>query len=220
MFPVDSSSVLIILAVLILVLLLLLIWLKRAPLNLQRREPLFETDKRAFLGQLDIAVRSHLNVFPSLPVTDLLKVGRFSRGSLALNRLAHERFDYVLCHRREMDVRCVVKLLPYGTKQNDRQLRLLRESCQSAGLTMLEYEMKPYRDVAELRRVVFSACGIDEMEHSDHEVVIDQPITAKPSCPKCNSIMELTMIKKGAHAGQECWICSTYPTCKGARLQS
>lgn len=220
MFPVDSSSVLIILAVLILALLLLLVWLKRAPLNLQLREPLFEVDNRAFLGQLDIAVRSHFNVFPSLPVTDLLKAGRFSRGTLALNRLASERFDYVLCHRREMDIRCVVKLLPYGAKQNDRQLRFLREACLSAGLTMLEYEMKPYRDVAELRRVVFSACGIDEMEYSDQDAFLDQPGSEKPSCPKCNGIMELTTIKKGTHAGQDCWICSTYPTCKGTRLQS
>ena len=220
MFPIDSSSVLIILAVLILALLLLLVWLKRAPLNLKLHEPLFETDKRAFLGQLDIAVRSHLNVFPSLPVTDLLSAGRFSRGRLALKRLAHERFDYVLCHRREMDIRCVIKLLPYGTKQDDRQLRFLRKACLSAGLTMLEYEMKPYRNVAELRRVVFAACDIDDMEHSEHEVSVDQQVKAKPSCPKCNSIMELTTLKKGSHAGQECWICSTYPTCKGARLQS
>ena len=220
MFPVDSSSVLIILAVLILALLLFFIWLKRAPLNLQLREPLFESDKRAFLGQLDIAVRTHLIVFPSLPVTDLLTSGQFSRGNLALNRLANERFDYVLCHRREMDIRCVVKLIPYGTKQNDRQLRFLRKACESAGLTMLEYEMKPYRDVAELRQVVFSACGIDEMEYSELDLQDDREVTAKPSCPKCSGIMELATIKKGTHAGQECWICSTYPTCKGARLQS
>lgn len=220
MFLVDSSSVLVILAVLILALLLLLIWLKRTPLNLQLREPLFEADKRAFLGQLDIAVRSHLSIFPSLPVTDLLQSSGFSRGKIALNRLSHHRFDFVLCHRREMDIRCVVKLLPYGEKQDNKELRVLREACQSADLIMLEYEMKPYRDVAELRQVVFSACGIDEMEYSALDAISEQAAVTKPSCPKCHSIMELTAIKKGAHAGQECWICSTYPNCKGARLQS
>ena len=220
MFPVNSSSVLIILAALILALLLLLAWLKRAPLNLQLREPLFESDKRAFLGQLDIAVRSHLSIFPSLPVTDLLQANGFSRGKIILNRLNHQRFDFVLCRHREMDIRCVVKLLPYGQKHDDKELRILREACQSAGLTMLEYEMKPYRDVTELRRVVFSACGIDDMDHSSLDAASEPTTVAKPSCPKCHSIMELTTIKKGTHAGQECWICSTYPNCKGARLQS
>ena len=208
------------LAVFILALLLLLTWLKRAPLNLQLRKPLFESGKRAFFGQLDIAVRSHLIVFPSLPVTDLLAAKRFSRGRLALNQLGNQRFDYVLCHRREMNVRCVIKLLPYGKNREDKVLRVLREACQSAGLTMLEYDMKPYRDVAELRRVVFSACGIDEMEQPAREALSEQTVKTKPSCPKCNSIMELTTIRKGAHAGQQCWICSTYPNCKGVRLHS
>ena len=137
-----------------------------------------------------------------------------------MNRLAHQRFDYVLCHRRDMDVRCVIKLIPYGKNSNNKELRILRGACESAELTLLEYEMKPYRDVSELRRVVFSACGIDGIENPEQTSTETSSVSAKPSCPKCHKIMELTVIKKGAHAGQECWICSTYPNCKGARLLS
>lgn len=202
-------------------LLLVLLWLKRAPLKLSSNNALFDSDPKAFLGQLDIAVRSHLNVFPSLPVIDVLKARRFSRGKVALRTLSKQRFDFVLYHRREMNIRCAIKLIPYGKSSDNKEMKLLRKACESAGLTLLEYEMKPYRNVSELRRVVFSACGIDELDKVDQEVTVEEPaFPPKPSCPKCQKIMELTVIKKGTYAGQECWICSAYPTCKGARLHN
>ena len=228
MFLDISTTVLFVLVALISVLFGILVWLRKSPLNISCREPLFSPESRSFLGQLDIAVRSHLNIFPSLPVTDVLEADRFTKGNLALQRVARQRFDYVLCHRREMDVLCVIKLLPYGENSDSSEMNALREVCEAAGLTLLEYDMKPYRNVLELRKVVFSACGIDELEAREHGLVEAQKEESAlesfmetddcPECPKCSSAMKLTTIKKGARAGQECWICSTYPNCKGAKL--
>ena len=229
MFLNLSSTVLIVLVSLITVLLGILAWLRKSPLEIQCRDPLFNPESRSFLGQLDIAVRSHLSIFPSLPVTDVLQADRFSKGKLTLNRVSKQRFDYVLCHPRNMEVLCVVKLLPYGKSSDSKEMNALREVCEAADLTLLEYEMKPYRDVLELRKVVFSACGIDELEAQEHGLIEAQKESEQPTeemleandgpeCPKCSGNMKLTTIKKGARAGQQCWICTTYPNCKGAKL--
>ena len=229
MFSDTSTTVLIVLLAMAAFLLGVLIWLRKTPVVVACREPLFKPESRSFLGQLDIAVRSHLMIFPSMSVIDVVEASRFSKGALALRRVSKQRFDYVLCNRKEMEVLCVIKLLPYGKNSDNKEMKALREVCNAAGLTLLEYEMKPYRNVLELRKVVLSACGIDELEAQEHGLAEApkeefQAIKAletpedSPECPKCSASMKLTTIKKGSRAGQECWICSTYPNCKGARL--
>ncbi len=226
MFPVNP--ILIIIASSILVLFVALyIWLKRGRLNVECRDPLFNKDTRAFHGQLDIAVRSHLNIFPAMPVHDVFTARRLSPAGSLLSSFKHSRFDYVLCHRREMSVLCVINLVPYGKSNDSRKQKRLRELCDAAGLTLLEFDIKPYRDVPSLRNIVFGACGIDEFDSKNEEVFIRQGSeTARDErsesevqeCPKCGNNMKLTTIKKGERAGQECWVCCSYPECKGARL--
>ena len=228
--PLDiSTTVLTALIALVAVLPGLLIWLRKSPLEVACRKPLFKPEARSFLGQLDIAVCSHLNIFPSLPVTDVLEARRFSKGGMTLKKVMSQRFDYVLCHRKEMSVRCVIKLHPDEKSRNSKEMVALRAACKAAELPLLEYGVKPYRDVHQLRKVVLSTCGIDSFEAQEHgiaeakretkntyEFSANNPTT--PSCPKCAGSMKLTTIKKGERAGQECWVCAAYPECKGARL--
>ena len=193
--------------------LIALLWLRLRPAQLECKEPLFTPEFRAFLGQLDIAVRSHLIIFPAMPVSDVLQ-GK-GGGKALLKKFRNERFDFVVCHRRDMDVLCVIKL--GGNNASSAKYRTL---CQSAGLTLLEYDIKPYRDVPSLRQEVLGACGIDEFELPAEQQQEQDPETdTPPSCPKCQSPMVLKTINKGAHSGEKCWVCSQYPNCKGAKLK-
>ena len=38
-----------------------------------------------------------------------------------------------------------------------------------------------------------------------------------PKCPKCNSIMNLKTARKGRHAGNQFWGCSSFPRCRAVR---
>ncbi|MGB1272327.1 MAG: DUF2726 domain-containing protein, partial [Endozoicomonas sp.] len=152
---------------LLIISLAVLAWMAFGPLKVATNRPLLELDARAFLGQLDIAVRSHLTIFPSIPVRDVLKAGRFSRSAVILRMVGIQQFDFVLYHRRKMEVRCVIKLIPYGSSHNSRAIQTLRRLCETAELPLLEYEMKPYRDVPQLRRTVLATCGIEELEIPD-----------------------------------------------------
>ena len=195
--------------------LIVLLWLRLRPAQLECKEPLFNPEFRAFLGQLDIAVRSHLIIFPAMPVNDVLQ-GK-GGGKALLRKFKNERFDFVVCHRRNMDVLCVIKL--GGNNASNEKYRTL---CQSAGLTLLEYDIKPYRDVPSLRQEVLGACGIDEFELpiiQPGEQLQEEEASTSPSCSKCLSPMVLKTINKGSHTGDKCWICTRYPDCKGAKLK-
>ncbi|WBA80457.1 DUF2726 domain-containing protein [Endozoicomonas sp. GU-1] len=200
------------------------LWLTFSPFKAKPNTLLFDQDKRAFFGQLDIAVRSHLMVLPSLPVGDVLAAGRFSRTAMALNIKKNRRFDFVLYHRKKMEICCVINLIPYNTKSNSKEFKLLRQLCEAAELPLLEYDMKPWRDVTELRRTVLATCGFTEEGTPDYELPTPREAIAEvetivdPQCPKCHSPMRLRTLKKSPQAGLECWVCSTYPSCKGARM--
>ncbi len=201
-----------------------LIWLAVSPIRTNVFTNLLEQDKRSFFGQLDIAVRSHFMVLPSLPVGDVLKANRWSRAAVALNIKKNLRFDFVLYHRRKMEVCCVINLIPYNATPNSREFRLLRELCESANLPLLQYEMKPWRDVTQLRSTIFAACGLDDLTAPDYELPTPRTAIAKieaetpPHCPKCQQPMKLVTLKKAPHVGTKCWVCTTYPACKGARI--
>lgn len=188
--------------------LILLLWLRFRPAQLECKDPLFTPEFRAFFGQLDIAVRSHLTIFPNMPVQDVLQGS--GAGKSLLRKFKHKRFDFVICHRKEMEVLCIIKL---GNNESKEQRKL----CQTAGLTLLEYDIKPYRDVPSLRKDIFSACGIDDFELSMIDTEQDNSSNA-PSCSKCQTDMLLRIIKKGDHAGEKCWVCTNYPDCKSAKL--
>ncbi|WP_419533119.1 DUF2726 domain-containing protein [Endozoicomonas sp.] len=200
------------------------LWLSFSPLKAKTNSHIFEQNKRAFFGQLDIAVRSHLMVLPSLPVGDVLKSKKFSRTAMVLNVKKNRRFDFVLYHRRKMEVCCVINLIPYNKKSGSKEFKLLRQLCEAADLPLLEYSMKPWRDVTELRRTVLATCGFEEDGTPEYELPSPREAIAEvetivdPECPKCHSTMKLRTLTKGPQAGQECWVCSTYPSCKGARM--
>ena len=203
----------------------LLLWLRFRPATVALKEPLFSPEFRSFLGQLDIAVRSHLAVIPSMSVEDVLKAA--GTGKRLPARVRNKKFDFIVCHRREMNVLCVIQLDRAESSTDGSELRDL---CQKAGLTLLEYDVKPYRDVPTLRREVLSACGIDEMElpASDFETRKSEATVSRegaseeqavPVCPKCQSAMVRKQIKKGSHAGEFAWVCTKYPDCKSAIIE-
>ena len=195
-----------------------LLWRRFGPVNAIINNQLFEYDKRSFFGQLDIAVRSHLMVLPSLPVGDVLHCSKWGRAGAITNSKKNRRFDFVLYDRRKMHVCCAIVLIPYKTDANTKEFRLLRELCQAADLPLLEYDMKPWRDVPEMRQSIFATLGIADEGPPDF-VIKDEP-KGDPVCPKCQGPMTLRTLQKGARAGQRWWVCNTFPGCKGARQEA
>lgn len=138
-----------------------ILWIWRFPSSIRCHCPLFSPARRAFLGQLDMAVSTHLAVFPEVPVATVLTARKLGRLRLYLKLLGGEKtFDYILCDRKTMMVVCAISL--GGKKGVSRRQKKLRTLCALADLPLLEYKDKPYRNVPALRRQIFLTCGIDE----------------------------------------------------------
>jgi restriction system protein len=82
-----------------------------------------------------------------------------------------------------------------------RQIETLdREFLQNGGFTERLYNS---------RRAIRS----DRSDRSDGSDVSDK--SDAPNCPDCAKLMVLRTARKGPHAGQRFWGCSSYPECKG-----
>ncbi|WP_067519384.1 DUF2726 domain-containing protein [Endozoicomonas ascidiicola] len=200
-----------------------LFWLYSRSITATVRQQLFDNEKRAFLGQLDIAVHRHLLILPSLPVIDVFETSWLDKLSLTLCAQSYQRFDFTLYHRKNMEIGCVINLIPYRQKQTAKKYRVLRQLCKSADLPLLEYEAKPWRDITELSRTVLSSCGIEDNDGLDFEITAPRETVREvkaivdPNCPKCKQPMKLKTLTSGPKAGLECWVCTNYPTCNGVR---
>ena len=102
------------------------LWRSFGPIKATINNQLFEHDKRSFFGQLDIAVRTHLMVLPSLTVGDVLDCSKWGRSGAIANIKKNRRFDFVLYHRRKMQVCCAIILIPYKTDASTKEFRLRR----------------------------------------------------------------------------------------------
>ena len=203
-------------AIIVAIVFLWFLWRSFGSIQAETNTQLFEQDKRAFFGQLDLAVRSHLMVLPSLPVGDVIYCSRWGRAGAITTSSKDYRFDFVLYHRRKMKVCCAINLIPYKTNANAKEFSVLRQLCEAIELPLLEYEMKPWRDVGELRRAVFAACNIVEQGSPEVEIRAEEP-QPDPLCPKCHNSMTLRTLQRGVQAGQRWWVCNHYPHCNGGR---
>jgi restriction system protein len=55
---------------------------------------------------------------------------------------------------------------------------------------------------------------------SNEHPIPHAPAASMPACPRCGSTMVKRTAKKGQHAGDVFWGCSTYPACRGVRPTS
>ncbi len=175
--PIIAATLLLIVAV------TALLWIKNRPVSAVCKRPLFSPSERAFLGQLDMAVRSHLIVFPYVPVQAVFKAKRLSRGKSLLRSLSSHSIDYVICNRKDMSVVCAITL-NNNNKHSSKRQGILRKLCQSAGVPLLEYEEKPYRNVPSLRRQIFAVSGIDDSDLSSSGQATIQTATRETELPQ------------------------------------
>ena len=162
-------------AVLLVMAIPVFLWMRSTPASSSYRKALFTPPGRSFFGQLDMAVRSHYIVFPSVPVTSIISARRFTRGQALLSKFNRHTFDYVICDRKTMDVKCLISLNIKG-KKHSKKIKSLKKLCKCVDLPLLEYEEKPYRNVPALRRQIFTTCGENEFDLPDNHERKHTPI--------------------------------------------
>ena len=154
------------------------VWFSRTPRRSISQKTLFSPPKRSFFGQLHMAVSSHCVVLPNIPVSLLVQTKTFSRGESLVSKVKYDTFDYVICDRKTMSVKCII-LLEGGDKRKAKDA-ILSRICRYASIPFLMYDEKPYRNVPVLRREIFSFCGMGEMTLPDsHEIKYEVNVNTK-----------------------------------------
>ncbi|MDD7805560.1 MAG: DUF2726 domain-containing protein [Endozoicomonas sp. (ex Botrylloides leachii)] len=166
--PVTSNFQLAIAAIILLIAALsVALWFRYVLKKSTLSQPVFTPSGRSFFGQLNMAVRSHCVVFPSIPVRLLIRAKVLTRGGFLLSKLKNDVFDYVICDRETMDVKCLI-ILSNKSRKTAKKADEFVQLCRYAGLTLLAYEEKPYRNIPALRKQIFTACSIKEPKICDN----------------------------------------------------
>jgi ssDNA-binding Zn-finger/Zn-ribbon topoisomerase 1 len=185
---------------------------------------LFTPAERSFLGVLDAAIGHHYHVFGKVRVADVLAVkkglGQAAWRS-AFNRISAKHFDFVLCSKDDLAVRCVIELNDQSHQQKQRQSRdqLLTEACQSAGLPLIFFAAQHAYSLAEVGARIDEVLAVPGGK-TDAEPCVPSSAPAEagpdaPLCPRCASPMVKRIAKGGENAGREFWGCPKFPACRG-----
>jgi ssDNA-binding Zn-finger/Zn-ribbon topoisomerase 1 len=187
----------------------------------QKAEALFSPAERSFLGVLQQAVGNDTAILGKVRVADVVQpktgLGR-SAWKKAFNKISAKHFDFLLCHKENLSVRCAIEWVDgsHDSKSRHQRDEFLKKVCVAAGVPLVQIPAKSGYVVSEVKRLI-----------PRHLITIDSPIPeAFPDptpqeaelnakiCPNCSAVMAKRVANKGRHAGKVFWACSAFPKCK------
>ena len=126
------------------------------------RAPFLSPAERSFYGVLSRAVANDYVVLAKVRVADVIMPAKGynkSKWQTAFNRISSKHFDYILCDPNSLSVERVVELHDRSHRNATRAKRdhFLRNACQSAGLTLIEFAAKSRYSIEEVRKQIFQA---------------------------------------------------------------
>ena len=185
----------------------------------QKTGALFSPAERSFLGVLHQAVGDNAAIFGKVRVADVVEpktgLNRSDRQS-AFNKISGKHFDFLLCDKEDLSVICAIELDDRSHQSKSRHQRdeFLQGVCEAAGVPLVQVPAMSGYVIDVVKRLIaphFTTIGTTHQEPSParQESEINEKV-----CPKCSASMVKRVAKKGTHAGEEFWACSSFPRCR------
>jgi very-short-patch-repair endonuclease len=226
------ASLPIIAGLILLVLLVLLAWKAFISRGLEypylKKEALFSSAERSFLGVLDQAVGQEYRIFGKVRLADVLSVRPTSDRKAwwrAFNKVSAKHVDFLLCGLQDLSIQAPIELddISHGQQQRQSRDAFLTKACQAAGLPLIRIPARQGYSVAQLREVLSEVLTLPQppQQQTEAEQAADKSIPQTenaqqpPACPKCSATMVRRRVKSGPKAGLQFWGCSRYPECRG-----
>jgi hypothetical protein len=193
----------------------------RTALPYQKTEGLFSYPERSFLSVLQQAVGKHAVVFGKVRVADVVQpkagLGRHARQT-ALNKIAGEYFNFLLCDIEDLSVACVIELSDGSQPSKQRQQRdaFLKGVCAATGVPLIQVPAQSAYIISEVKRLLPRYLTVNDSpaQESSPDLTPQKPEPGRKLCPNCSALMVKRMARAGKHAGKPFWVCSAYPACK------
>jgi hypothetical protein len=201
--------------------------------------PLLTPAERLFYKSLEQAVNGQYLIMCKARLADVItpkSSGDRSKWQSAFNKISGNHFDFVLCEPESFTVVAAVELddKSHQNKPAQKRDKVKNDSCKSAGLALIRFPAKRRYDLQSVRELLAAKIPI---EHAPEKIIPPtiteaEPVALKaadpelsnvdqgsPPCPKCSSLTTLRKVSKGQNAGKMFWVCSDFPSCRGATLQ-
>ena len=184
---------------------------------------LFTPAERSFLGVLNQAIGTDVQIFGKVRVADVITPKKgMSRSDWqkAFNKISSKHFDYLLCNKNDLSVLCAIELndSSHNTKKRKDRDKLLEGACKSANLPLIQISAKATYNIQDIRQSIATYLPSYLSKNTDKEPIVSSterlPKSIDKLCPKCSSAMVKKTTKKGKNIGSEFWACSAFPKCR------
>jgi len=145
-----------------------------------RNRALFSPAERLLLGALEQAVGEDYRIFGKVRVADIVSVRPTADRSAwlrAFNQISGQHFDFVICDKKNLSIRCAIELNDEtnGSRQRQERDTFSEDICRSISLPFIQIQAARDYLAIELRKKIFAALREDsEAEMADSE----QPFSA------------------------------------------
>lgn len=185
----------------------------------RKREGLFSSAERSFLGVLNQAVGEKAIVLGKVRVADVIEPEKGPSRSdwqKSFNKISAKHFDFLLCNRNDLSLLCVIELndSSHNSKKRKNRDAFLEAACQSADLPLIQITAKSTYNIKEIQKSLLNyipSKPSSEIEATEHVAKVSNN---EKTCPKCSSKLVKKVAKKGENIGNEFWACSAFPKCR------
>ena len=177
------------------------------------RESVLSAAEISFFHVLHSILASKYQICLKMRLADILEIVKTENYMSYFNKLSQRHIDFLICHPETMKPVLAVELDDSSHSRKNRQERdeFVNQAFKAAGLPLLRIPAGRSYNTKELeaafQEYLTNFAQKNDQQSPDHDI---------PSCPKCNSVMVLRTVKKGEHKGEQFYICSNYPDCRGA----
>jgi hypothetical protein len=185
----------------------------------QKSDALFSPAERSFLGVLHQAVGNNAAIFGKVRVADVVEpkagLGRSVRQK-AFNKISAKHFDFLLCDKEDLSVACAIELDDASHNSRRRQERdeFLNGVCEAAGVPLIQVPAMSGYVINAVKRLIAPHLKTNETPNQYRSPAHQESAINEKVCPKCSAAMVKRVAKKGTHAGEEFWACSSFPKCR------
>ncbi len=131
-----------------------------------RNPELFSPTERSILSALEQAVGENFRIFGKVRLADVVDIRAMNDRSAwqdAVNRIAAERFDFILCNKDDLAIRCAVDLHDPSPESPRRRQRdaFLKDLCGTIALPLVQIQGRRQYSSGELRKIFLPALNTD-----------------------------------------------------------
>jgi len=177
---------------------------------------LFTPAERSFLGVLTQAVDDNTQIFGKVRVADIITTKKGMSASdrqRAFNKISSKHFDFILCNKQDLSVKCAIELNDSSHNSKKRRARdnFLEGACKASDLPLIQIPAKAAYIVSEIKQSLEAGMSGSVVKKSELNTNLN---TVNKICPKCSSTLIKKRAKKGKNAGNEFLACSSFPQCR------